>query len=94
MDGELAIKSRKWRPCIRADSVSYTHLDVYKRQILHLAGTPRRYVFQGVHMLHDGEMGAPWREGERRTNRMVFICRNLDRAAMESSFRDCLVGQP
>ncbi len=62
--------------------------------ILHLAGTPRRYVFQGVHMLHDGEMGAPWREGERRTNRMVFIGRNLDRAALESSFRDCLVGQP
>lgn len=59
--------------------------------ILNLQGSSRRYVFQGVHMLHDGEMGTPWQDNEKRTNRMVFIGRNLDRAALESSFRDCLV---
>ncbi|WP_037370702.1 CobW family GTP-binding protein [Amycolatopsis orientalis] len=58
--------------------------------ILHLAGTDRRYVFQGVHMLHDGDLGAPWREGEPRRNRMVFIGRNLDRAQLEREFRACL----
>ncbi len=41
-------------------------------------------------MLHDGEMGAVWRAGESRRNRMVFIGRNLDRAELESSFRACL----
>jgi G3E family GTPase len=59
--------------------------------VLNLAGDERRYVFQGVHMLHDGELGAPWRPGEERRNRMVFIGRNLDRAELESGFRACLV---
>ncbi|NMH98822.1 CobW family GTP-binding protein [Pseudonocardia acidicola] len=60
--------------------------------VLNLAGDDRRYVFQGVHMLHDGELGAPWRETESRRNRMVFIGRNLDRAELEAGFRACLVG--
>jgi G3E family GTPase len=58
--------------------------------ILNLAGTDQRYVFQGVHMLHDGELGAPWRDGEARRNRMVFIGRNLDRAQLEKEFQVCL----
>jgi G3E family GTPase len=62
--------------------------------VLHLAGTEQRYVFQGVHMLHDGELGAPWREGESRRNRMVFIGRNLDRAELEEGFRACLAPEP
>ncbi|WP_433555563.1 CobW family GTP-binding protein [Pseudonocardia xinjiangensis] len=62
--------------------------------VLNLADTDRRYVFQGVHMLHDGELGAPWREGESRRNRMVFIGRNLDRAELESGFRSCLSEEP
>jgi G3E family GTPase len=62
--------------------------------VLHLAGTEQRYVFQGVHMLHDGELGAPWRDGESRRNRMVFIGRNLDRAELEASFRACLTPVP
>jgi G3E family GTPase len=60
--------------------------------VLNLADSDRRYVFQGVHMLHDGELGAPWRDGESRRNRMVFIGRNLDRAELTESFLSCLVG--
>lgn len=62
--------------------------------VLNLAGTDQRYVFQGVHMLHDGELGAPWRPGESRRNRMIFIGRNLDRAELEASFRACLAEAP
>ena len=58
--------------------------------VLNLAGSERRYVFQGVHMLHDGDMGAPWRQGESRRNRMIFIGRNLERTGLEASFRACL----
>jgi G3E family GTPase len=58
--------------------------------VLNLADSDRRYVFQGVHMLHDGDLGAPWRPGESRRNRMVFIGRNLDRAELEAGFRSCL----
>ncbi len=60
--------------------------------VLNLAGDDRRYLFQGVHMLHGGELGAPWRAGESRRNRMVFIGRNLDSTELECGFRDCLVG--
>jgi len=34
-------------------------------------------VYQGVHMLFDGRADRPWREGEDRTNQLVFIGRNL-----------------
>lgn len=62
--------------------------------VLNLAGTDKRYVFQGVHMLHDGDLGAPWRSGESRRNRMIFIGRNLDRAELEAGFRACLAETP
>src|SRR5262245_33800933 len=66
-------------------------VDLFRSKgVLNLEGTDRRYVFQGVHMLHDGELGAPWRAGESRRNRMIFIGRNLDRADLETSFRACI----
>ncbi len=55
-----------------------------------IAGWEERYVFQGVHMLLGGEANGTW-GGEERRNRLVFIGRNLDRAALEESFRSCLV---
>jgi G3E family GTPase len=65
--------------------------DIFRSKgILALAGSERQYVFQGVHMLIDGENGRFWREGEARSNRLVFIGRNLDRAVLEKGFADCL----
>jgi G3E family GTPase len=58
--------------------------------VLNLAGVQRRYLFQGVHMLHDGDFGEPWRPGEPRRNRLVFIGRGLDRAELDAGFRACL----
>ncbi|WP_308122157.1 GTP-binding protein [Streptomyces sp. WAC04114] len=65
-------------------------VDLFRSKgILAIAGAPKQYVFQGVHML-DGEFGRDWREGEERRNRLVFIGRNLDRDALERGFADCL----
>jgi len=64
--------------------------------LLNIAGTDARYVFQGVHMLMsisssaDG-VGRPWKEGEKRTNRLVFIGRDLDRATITANFVACIV---
>jgi G3E family GTPase len=67
-------------------------VDIFRSKgILALAGEDNRYVFQGVHMLFDGDEGRPWREGESRVNRLVFIGRNLDRAELEAGFTGCLV---
>src|SRR5437660_904705 len=53
-------------------------------------GDPRRHVFQGVHMQLDAEPSKPWRPGEERGNKLVFIGRNLDRAALTGGFKKCL----
>ena len=60
--------------------------------IIAIAGSEQQYVFQGVHMLLDGENGRAWRDGEARRNRLVFIGRNLDRAALNEGFANCLAG--
>jgi len=65
--------------------------DIFRSKgILSIAGWEERYVFQGVHMLIDGQAHGTW-DGEERRNRLVFIGRNLDRASLEASFRSCLV---
>lgn len=65
--------------------------DIFRMKgIVRVAGEPRRVVFQGVHMLFDGRPDRPWKEGEDRTNRIVFIGRNLDRDELEAGLRGCL----
>jgi G3E family GTPase len=67
-------------------------VDIFRSKgILAIDGLDERYVFQGVHMLLDGQADRPWRHDEPRTNKLVFIGRNLDRAELESGFRSCLV---
>jgi G3E family GTPase len=66
-------------------------VDIFRSKgILAIAGWEERYVFQGVHMLLDGTADRPWRDGEDRRNRVVFIGRNLDRVELEAGLRACL----
>jgi G3E family GTPase len=65
--------------------------DIFRMKgILDVEGSDERYVFQGVHMLFDGRADRPWRAGEDRRNRMVFIGRGLDRDELVARFRACL----
>jgi len=57
--------------------------------VLSVAGSDRRFVFQGVHMLFDGRPDRPWK-GEERRNSLIFIGRNLDRERLEAGFASCL----
>jgi len=64
-------------------------VDIFRSKgVLSIAGEPRRYVFQGVHMLMDGTYGAAWGGDERRST-LVFIGRDLDREALEQGFAAC-----
>jgi G3E family GTPase len=66
--------------------------DIFRMKgILNVKGDNNRFVFQGVHMLFDGNRDRPWKEGETRKNEMVFIGRNLDEAELKAEFRKCLV---
>jgi G3E family GTPase len=65
--------------------------DIFRSKgVLAVKGSPNRLVFQGVHMLFDGKFDRPWGK-EPRSNTLIFIGRNLDRAALNEAFRACLV---
>jgi G3E family GTPase len=55
---------------------------------------PKRFVFQGVHMIVDGDVQRDWKAGEKRTSRAVFIGRNLDEALIRKGFESCAVHSP
>ncbi len=57
--------------------------------VLSLRHEPRKFLFQGVHMIFDGQPGREWGEAPRNST-MVFIGRNLDRETLELGFRRCL----
>ncbi|CDS54029.1 Putative metal chaperone, involved in Zn homeostasis, GTPase of COG0523 family [Polaromonas sp. CG9_12] len=59
--------------------------------VLSAYGEDRRIVFQGVHMLMGAELGSPWRAGEVRTSKMVFIGRDLPRQVLEKGLAQCAV---
>jgi G3E family GTPase len=57
--------------------------------IVAFPGEPKRFVFQGVHMILDGDLQDTWKDGETRQSRVVFIGRNLDEDAIREGFLSC-----
>jgi G3E family GTPase len=57
--------------------------------ILAFKGEPKRFVFQGVHMVLDGDVQREWRPDEKRTSKIVFIGRDLKRDEIEKGFLAC-----
>ncbi len=58
--------------------------------VLFMDGTPRRMIFQGVHMLMGADVGRPWGKDERPASKIVFIGRNLPREAILKGLEACL----
>ena len=58
--------------------------------IVDLAGSDRRLVFQGVHMMMDTDMAQPWQAHEARESRLVFIGRNLPEEKIRQGFESCV----
>ena len=54
--------------------------------ILNFKDDPERFVFQGVHMILDGDHQRPWKDGEKRDSRMVFIGRELPEDKIRKGF--------
>jgi G3E family GTPase len=66
--------------------------DIFRMKgVLAVKGRDKRFVFQGVHMLMDGQVDRPW-GAEPRHNTLIFIGRNLDRRALNEGFKACLAG--
>jgi G3E family GTPase len=58
--------------------------------ILSFKDEDRRFVFQGVHMILDGDHQRPWKEDEKRQSRIVFIGRNLPEQMITEGFESCV----
>ena len=58
--------------------------------ILDLKGSPNRFIFQGVHMLMEGDDGKPWGRSEVRDSKLVFIGRDLDADELKAGFAACV----
>jgi G3E family GTPase len=57
--------------------------------ILSFKGDDERFVFQGVHMILDGDHQRPWKKDEKRQSRIVFIGRNLPGKKITEGFESC-----
>ena len=58
--------------------------------ILSFKDDAERFVFQGVHMILDGDHQRPWRADEKRDSRIVFIGRNLPEDRIREGFESCI----
>jgi G3E family GTPase len=59
--------------------------------VLHMKGTERKVIFQGVHQLMGSDLGPEWGKDENRQSRMVFIGIELPREILEQGLEQCLV---
>lgn len=59
--------------------------------VLHMKGTERKVIFQGVHQLMGSDLGPQWGEGETRMSKMVFIGIDLPRDIFLQGLEQCLV---
>ena len=58
--------------------------------ILAFKDDDERFVFQGVHMILDGDHQRPWNKGEKRDSRIIFIGRNLPEEKIRQEFERCI----
>jgi len=66
-------------------------VDLFRSKgILAVQGMQNRFVFQAIHMLFANSEGKPWKEGEERRCKIIFIGKNLNREELTTGFQACL----
>ena len=58
--------------------------------VLHMKGTERKVIFQGVHQLMGSDLGPEWAAGEERMSKMVFIGIELPKDIFLQGLEQCL----
>ena len=66
--------------------------DLYRMKgVLNVAKCDKRFMFQAVHMIFNGDFDEPWGKDETRESRFVFIGKNLDHAELKAGFDKCVL---
>ena len=58
--------------------------------VLNIQGMKQRVVLQGVHMLMGSDAGAPWKPGEKRESKIVFIGRDMPKDLLLDGLSQCV----
>jgi G3E family GTPase len=58
--------------------------------VLHMKGSDRKVIFQGVHQLMGSDLGPVWAEGEARSSKMVFVGIDLPREILVQGLEQSL----
>jgi G3E family GTPase len=59
--------------------------------VLHMKGSDRKVIFQGVHQLMGSDLGPKWAPGEKKGSKMVFIGIDLPQDVLLQGLEQCLV---
>ncbi|MBP6675285.1 MAG: GTP-binding protein [Vitreoscilla sp.] len=58
--------------------------------VLHLKGSERKVIFQGVHQLMGSDLGPKWAPGEAKLSKMVFIGIDLPKEILLQGLEGCI----
>ena len=80
-----------WRTSWAPWSTSTGRRMLRYKGVLHMKGTDRKVIFQGVHQLMGSDLGPAWAEGEQRNSKMVFIGIDLPKDIFLQGLEQCLI---
>jgi G3E family GTPase len=83
----------QWFNMFMMDLLRERAADIYRSKgLLSFHGQGEtKFVFQGVHeQINFGPAAQPWKAGEEKINKFVFIGKNLDRKELTKGLMDCL----
>jgi G3E family GTPase len=58
--------------------------------VLHMKGTDKKVIFQGVHQMMGSDLGPKWAPGEQKNSKMVFIGIDLPKDIFLQGLEQCL----
>jgi G3E family GTPase len=80
----------KFMPWLQSLVASEGQKILRSKGILSFSDDDERYVFQGVHMMLEGDHQRPWKDGEPRHSRLIFIGRELPEQIIREGFERCI----
>jgi G3E family GTPase len=87
---EKPLSAEKFFPWIQELVANDGPAILRSKGILSFKDDPQRFVFQGVHMILDGDHQRDWKDDEKRESRIVFIGRDLPEEKIRNGFASCV----
>jgi G3E family GTPase len=90
LSSEQPVDATKFMPWLQQLIAAEGGKILRSKGILAFTGDDDRYVFQGVHMMLEGDHQRAWKDGEKRLSRVVFIGRDLPEQTIRDGFAKCI----